>query len=138
MRFFYAQYKTSFGSANLCIKSTAYLVEHGSNRLLYTGDLIWINKEYRRLIGDLDLVITDGSFMRRKGMVRRDKVTGSAYGHNGISDLVNLFRDFTDRIVFTHFGSWFFRDIERSKKEIEALGNDVKVEAAYDGLVIDI
>jgi len=120
------------------VKSTAYLVEHDSHRLLYTGDLISINKEYLGLIEDLDLVITDGSFMRRKGMIRREKDTDKIYGHTGIPDLVNLFRDFTDRIVFTHFGSWFYKNIQNSKMEIEALSNGVKVEPAYDGLVVEI
>jgi len=120
------------------VKSVAYLVEQSSCRLLYTGDLIWINEDYNELIRDLDLVITDGSFMRRKGMIRRDKVTGNIYGHNGIPDLVNMFREIADRIIFTHFGSWFYRDIQNSKREIEELGNGVKVESAYDGLVVNI
>ncbi len=120
------------------VKSTAYLVEHGSQRLLYTGDVISVNEQYRGLIGDLDLVITDGSFMRRSGLIRREKVTGKPYGHSGIPDLVDLFRDFTSRIVFTHFGSWFFKDIENSKRMIAALGDGVKVESAYEGLVIDL
>lgn len=120
------------------VKSTAYLVEDDSHRLLYTGDLISVNEDYLGLIEDLDLVITDGSFMRKKGMIRKDKASGNIYGHNGIPDLVNLFQDFTDRIVFTHFGSWFYKDIQNSKMEIEALGNGVKVESAYDGLVVEI
>jgi ribonuclease BN (tRNA processing enzyme) len=120
------------------VKSVAYLVVDESHRLLYTGDLISIDEKYRPLIGNLDLVITDGSYMRKGGMIRRDKISGKFFGHNGIPNLVNLFRDFTDRIVFTHFGSWFFRDIENSKKEIQALGNEVKVQSAFDGLIIEI
>lgn len=120
------------------VKSMAYLVEYNTRRLLYTGDLIWVNEECQGLINGLDLVITDGSFMRKKGMIRKDKASGNIYGHNGIPDLVNLFRDFTDHIVFTHFGNWFYKDIENSKRMIEALGNRVKVESAYDGLVIEI
>lgn len=120
------------------VKSVAYLVEHDSHRLLYTGDLISVNEEYLGLIEDLDLVITDGSFMRRNGLIRREKGTGKIYGHNGIPDLVDLFRDFTDRIIFTHFGSWFYKDILNSKREIEALGNGVKVASAYDGSVVEI
>jgi hypothetical protein len=48
------------------------------------------------------------------------------------------FRDLTDRIAFTHFGGWFFKDIETSKRKDWALGDGVKVESAYGGLVIDI
>jgi len=120
------------------VKSVAYLVEDRSHRLLYTGDLISIDKQYFRLIGDLDLVITDGSFMRRGGLIRRETISGNFYGHNGIPDLVNLFKESTNRIVFTHFGTWFYKDIENSKREIAELGNGVKVEAAYDGLVVNI
>ena len=120
------------------VKSASYLVEDGSHRILYTGDLISINEAYLGLIEDLDLVITDGSYMRRKGMIRKEKSTGKFYGHNGIPDLVELFRDFTDRIIFTHFGSWFFRDIENSKREIAALGDGVKVEPAYDGFAENV
>ena len=120
------------------VKSVAYLVEYSSHRLLYTGDLIWINEEYQGLIKDLDLVITDGSFMRKKGMIRRDEVSGNIYGHNGIPDLVTFFRDFTNHIIFTHFGSWFYKDIENSKMEIAALGNGVKVESAYDGFAENV
>jgi ribonuclease BN (tRNA processing enzyme) len=120
------------------VKSRAYLVEDGSHRLLYTGDLISVDEEYRGLIDDLDLVVADGSFMKRSGLIRKDKVTGNPYGHNGIPDLVDSFRDFTDWIVFTHFGSWFYRNIENSEKEIEALGDGVKVQAAFDGLVLVI
>jgi Predicted exonuclease of the beta-lactamase fold involved in RNA processing len=119
------------------VKSTAYLVEHGSQRVLYTGDLVSVDEEYLGLIEDLDLVITDGSFMRRGGLIRRDKAS-NLIGHSGIPDLVELFRDYTERIIFTHFGSWFYEDTERSKRMIEALGDGVKVESAYDGLVIDL
>lgn len=120
------------------VKSVAYLVEYRSHRLLYTGDLISIDKQYFKLIEDLDLVITDGSFMRRGGLIRRDKVSGNFYGHSGIPDIVNMFKELTGRIVFTHFGSWFYKDIQNSKREIEELGNRVTVKSAYEGLVVNI
>lgn len=120
------------------VKSVAYILDDGSKRLLYTGDVIWINKEYHERLRNLDLVITDGSYMRKGGLIRRDRETGALYGHNGIPDLVDLFGRFTDRIIFTHFGSWFYRDIQKSKKKIEALGNEVKVEASYDGMTINL
>jgi ribonuclease BN (tRNA processing enzyme) len=120
------------------VKSVAYLIEHGEQRVLYTGDLIGIGKKNRRLIDNLDLVVTDGSFMRRKGIIRRDNVSGNPYGHNGIPDLVELFQDLTEHIIFTHFGSWFYNNIQSSKRQIEALGDGIKVEAAYDGLVVDL
>ena len=123
---------------SLKVKSTAYLIESESDRILYTGDLIWINKEYHEKLKGIDLVITDGSFMRDKGMIRRDQDTGKLYGHNGIPNLVKLFKGLTKHMVFTHFGSWFYRDIQKSRKKIEELGNDVKVEASYDGRIINL
>lgn len=71
-------------------------------------------------------------------MIRKEKATGNIYGHNGIPDIVDLFRDYTERIVFTHFGSLFFKDIENSKRMIAALGDGVKVESAFEGLVLEL
>ena len=121
------------------VKSQAYLVERGAKRLLYTGDMIWIDKKHHGLLQELDLVVTDGSYYRKGGFVRKDEETDRLYGHNGIKDLVSLFKGFTDHMVFTHLGSWFYRDIEASKQKIEELGSeDLLVEAAYDGMTLEI
>jgi len=121
------------------VKSQAYLVESDAKRMLYTGDMIWIDKKYHELLEELDLVVTDGSYYRKGGLVRKDKETGRLYGHNGIKDLVRLFKELTDHIVFTHLGSWFYRDIEASKRKIEELGSeDLLVEAAYDGFTLEL
>ena len=121
------------------VESQAYLVEKEGSRLLYTGDIIWIDKKYHEKISDLDLVITDASYIRKGGLVRKDEETGKLYGHNGIPDLVKLFKGLTDHIVFTHFGSWFYRDIEESKEKIREFSEeDLKVEPAFDGFEIDI
>ena len=122
------------------VKSAAYLVISGEHRLLYTGDLIWINKEYHNLLEDLDMVITDGSFIRRGGMVRKDRETGQLYGHNGIPDLVNLFKKFTRHILFVHFGAWFYEGVEMARQKLVELGeaNGVTVQAGYDGMEIDL
>ncbi|MFP3950618.1 MAG: MBL fold metallo-hydrolase [Candidatus Bathyarchaeia archaeon] len=121
------------------VDSQAYLLEEGDKRILYTGDVIWINKEHHDKLKGLDLVITDGSYIRKGGLVRRDKETGRLYGHNGIPDLVDLFRRFTGYIIFTHFGGWFYKDIEESRKTIEELsGEGLKVEAAHDGMKVEI
>lgn len=54
------------------------------------------------------LIITDGSFLRKGGRVVRDREAGQIYGHNGVPDLINLFRKFTKSILIVHFGSWFY------------------------------
>lgn len=121
------------------VDSVAYLIENDQNKkLLYTGDLIWINKEYHDLLENLDLIIADGSFLRKGGMIRKDSETGQLFGHNGIPDLLNFLKPFTEKIIFTHFGSWFFKDIEESKKEIKSLDDSIEIDVAYDGITIEL
>jgi ribonuclease BN (tRNA processing enzyme) len=111
------------------VRSAALLVEDGTHRICYTGDIIWLNKEYHHFLHDLDLVITDGSYIRKGGMVRKDRESGRLYGHTGIPDLIQLFSEFTHRILFVHFGSWFFRDIPSARKKIQALGEEYGIDA---------
>lgn len=122
------------------VRSAALVVSDGSRRICYTGDIIWLNREYHPYLESLDLVITDGSYVRRGGMVRKDIKTGLLYGHTGIPDLIRLFSRFTDRILFTHFGSWFFRDISAARKKIRALGREygVEAQATRDGEEVDV
>jgi ribonuclease BN (tRNA processing enzyme) len=119
------------------VKSQAYILEKDNKRMLYTSDLVWISKKYHKKLHDLDLVITEGSFMRKGGMIRRDN-EGNIWGHNGIPDLVNLFEDYTDYIIITHFGNWFYNDIENAKQQIRNLSEEITIECAYDGMTITI
>lgn len=57
------------------VKSNAYLIIKNNQRLLYTGDMIWIEKKYHHLFKNLDLVITEASYKRKNGMIRREKKT---------------------------------------------------------------
>ena len=118
-------------------RSNAYLIDDGCSRIMYTGDLVSIQRRYRDRLPEMDLVITDGSFIREGGLVRRDE-RGRPHGHTGIPNLVRFFSTFTPRIVFTHFGSWFFRDVDDSVRTIEALSGTSSVEAAHDGMVIEL
>jgi ribonuclease BN (tRNA processing enzyme) len=123
---------------SLKLRSVGYVVQKGRQRVFYSSDLVSIERQYHRQLRRLDLVITDGSYMRRGGLVRIDPVTGRRFGHAGIPDLVEFFRAFTRRIVITHFGSWFYKDIVASTHRIADLGDGVEVSAARDGLVIDV
>jgi len=125
---------------SLKVDSMAYVIAHGGQKLLYTGDMIWINKEYHHLLNDLDLVITEGSYLRKGGMVRRDKATGRLWGHTGIPDLVRLFKTFTSNILLTHFGKWFFKDTRTARRKLADLAkqNGVNLMVGYDGLELDI
>jgi len=122
------------------VKSVAYLIEFTEGfvkqRVLYTGDLIWIKKRYQEKIRNLNLVITDGSFIREGGMIRRDKETGEIYGHSGIPNLIKLFRDKlkAKKIIFTHFGDWLTKNEEKGHKKLKELG----VEYAIDNMSLEV
>jgi L-ascorbate metabolism protein UlaG (beta-lactamase superfamily) len=120
------------------VRSLGYIVEKGGVRFFYSSDLIAIHRRYYSRLGQLDLVITDGSFMRRGGLVRIDQRTGRAFGHAGIPDLVELFSRFTRRIVVMHFGSWFYESIPASVRRISAYSDGVRVIAARDGTIINL
>jgi len=122
------------------IKSMAYLIEKKRKKFVYTGDMIWINKKYHKFLKNLDFVITEASFYREGGLVRRDKKTGEIYGHTGIPNLINLFKKFTSHIIFLHFGTWFYKDIKQARKKLNKLGkeNKIKITVAYQGLKLYI
>lgn len=122
------------------VKSNAYLIEYGDKKILYTGDMIWINKEYHHLIPLVDLVITEASFMRTGGMIRRDQETGRIFGHAGVPNLVKLFKAFTHKIVFVHFGSWFYGDIKKARNQFKKMAekNGIEIIVGYDGLELTI
>jgi ribonuclease BN (tRNA processing enzyme) len=123
---------------SLKVRSVGYIIEAGGRRVFFSSDLVSIDRRYHRRLRHLDLVITEGSYMRRGGLVRTDPASGRRFGHAGIPDLVEFFRPFTPRIVFTHFGSWFYKDIAASIRQIASLGDGIRTSAARDGLVIDV
>jgi phosphoribosyl 1,2-cyclic phosphodiesterase len=123
---------------SLKVRSVGYVVQKGRRRVFFSSDLVSIQRRYQSRLRRLDLVITEGSYLRRGGLVRIDPPTGRPFGHTGIPNLIELFRPFTSRIVITHFGSWFYRDIPASIRQIAALGDGVRTSAARDGLVIKI
>ena len=120
------------------VKSTAYLIEN-SKKVLYTGDMIWIRKSYHDRIKNLDLAIVDASFIRKGGMIRRDKDTGEIYGHNGVPDLVRLFKRLgCKRIILTHFGEWIFDDHSEEKvKDLEDEYN-IPIEIGVDNMTVEL
>jgi hypothetical protein len=123
---------------SLKVRSVGYIIEKGGRRFFFSSDLAAIERRYHRRLGRLDLVITEGSYMRRGGLVRTDPASGRPFGHAGIPNLIEFFRPFTGRIVITHFGSWFYKDIAASIRQIASLGDGVRTIAARDGLVIHI
>jgi ribonuclease BN (tRNA processing enzyme) len=120
------------------VRSLGYVVESSGRRVFFSSDLVAIQRRYHRRLRRLDLVITEGSYMRWGGLVRTDPASGRPFGHTGIPNLIEFFRPFTSRIVITHFGSWFYKDIPASIQQIASLGDGVRTSAARDGLVIDV
>ena len=122
------------------VQSQAYLIQKGSERILYTGDMFWINKQHHHIFKKLDLVITEASFIRTCGMIRRDKIHAAPYGHAGVPNLIRLFKPYTSRLLLMHFGSWFYEAGARaSRAMLERLGraSDIEVLVGYDGMIID-
>jgi ribonuclease BN (tRNA processing enzyme) len=122
---------------SLRVRSAAYLVRKGSESVLYTGDMIALKDD--DLPRPVDLVITEGSYIRRGGLVRREKETGALFGHAGIPDLVRLFSPITDHILLVHFGNWFYNDIRESRRKLQKIGKDhrVIIHVGYDGMKLD-
>ncbi len=100
------------------VRSLAYRVDRGGKSLLYTGDLIDIRPGYHRLLHDLDLVITAGSFLRRGGLVRKNATTGKRFGHAGLPELIAFFAEFTPRFLVVHLGSWFYHNPRRARARV--------------------
>lgn len=125
---------------SLRVRSQAYVIESGPAKVLYTGDMVWINKDFHHFFEGLDLVITEASYFRQGGLIIRDKATGQIYGHTGIPDLVRVFKAFCRRIVLVHFGGWFYKDIGRARTALRELGraNGVRVEVGRDGAEISV
>lgn len=111
--------------------SQAYEISKGGKRVLYTGDIVRFGHGVK--LKKYDLVVADGSFVRKGGLVRTDG-KGRMFGHAGIPDLVKLFKKHTNHLVFSHFGEWFYRDIKKARKKIKNFGEEeFLVEACRDG-----
>jgi len=125
---------------SLKVRSHAYLIEHNKKRILYTGDMIWIDKKYRHLLKPCNAIITEASFFKAGGMIRRDKKTGKVFGHTGVPNLIKLFAPYTPTIILIHFGAWFYKNMPRARAQIASLGKeyDRTVIAGYDGQKIAI
>ncbi|MGQ0703419.1 MAG: MBL fold metallo-hydrolase [Gemmatimonadales bacterium] len=122
------------------LRSVAYRVTRSGKSLLYTGDLVDFASGALARVGRVDLVITEGSFFRRGGLVRRDPRTGRRFGHAGLADLVRQLARLTPRIIVTHLGSWFYRDPAGARRKVRGLGRMHGVEAriAWDGITINL
>ncbi|MFD2516779.1 MBL fold metallo-hydrolase [Salinimicrobium flavum] len=121
----------------LKLKSLAYLIEKDGTKLFITGDVAWIEKANLAELPRVDLVITEASFIRKGGMIRRKK--DRIFGHTGVPDLIRLLSPYTNKMVFTHYGTWFFENINESKKMIRELQTEeTELIPGYDGMELEI
>lgn len=131
---------TPFPTHHSKFRSQAYLIEKQNKKIIYTGDLVWLDKKYQQQLPPLDLVITEASFLKKGGMIRKDKETGLLFGHNGIPDLIHLFKKFTAAFLLVHFGSWFYKNTRQARRQLQDLASkeQVKIIVGYDGLVVKV
>ncbi len=120
------------------VRSFGYIVQKDRKSFFYSSDMLAIEPRHLRRLRGMQLVITEGSYMRRGGLIRINHESGARYGHAGIPDLVALFQPFATRIVITHFGSWFYKDVAASVRKIESLSHAVSVLAAHDGMTVEV
>jgi phosphoribosyl 1,2-cyclic phosphodiesterase len=122
---------------SLHVKSVGYVIKKGPKSIFYTGDIAYINEKLLTNIGRQDMIITEASYIRRGGLVRHKD--GKPFGHLGVPDLVALFAKRTTKIVFTHFGSWFVKNVEAGAAKIKAFETDaLKLIVAEDGTTIRV
>jgi ribonuclease BN (tRNA processing enzyme) len=121
------------------VKSTAYLIEHNDKRILYTGDIITIEKEYRTLLKPCDAIITEASHIKQGGLIRQI-LPGKPFGHTGIPNLVRFFKPYANKIIFVHFGSWFYEDMHAAREQFKELAReyDIEIIVGYDGMEIEV
>jgi ribonuclease BN (tRNA processing enzyme) len=120
-------------------KSQGYRIDDGQHSIFYSGDMTNIEERYRSLLVHLDLVITDGSYIQPNALAAGENA-GQADGHTDIPKLLELFAPYTKKIVFIHFGEWFFKDLEGSLTKLQQLGKEkgIEVIAGYEGLKIEL
>lgn len=121
------------------VKSNAYIITHNNKKILYTGDIISIEKKYRSRLQQCDAVITEASHIKKGGFVRQDEAH-HIFGHTGVPNLVTFFKQFTKKIIFVHFGSWFYADMPHARKEFEKLAREhgIEIIVGYDGLELAV
>ncbi len=70
-------------------------------------------------------------------MIRKDKETGSIFGHTGLPDLVKMLKPYTSRMLITHLGSWFLKDTRKGEEAIRQMSDEnLTVEPARDGQIL--
>lgn len=122
----------------LRLKSLGYIIEKDGKRIFITGDVAWIEKANLENLPKLDLIITEATFINKGGRINRKK--SKIFGHTGVPDLLRLLGPLTEKIIFMHYGNWFFEDVEQSLKNLRVLQDEdgPEIIPAHDGMEIEI
>ena len=99
--------------------------------------MAWIEKSDLEKVGKVDLIVTEATFLKKGGRInrKRDRI----FGHTGIPDLIRLLGPHSPRIVFTHFGEWFYEELEKGPDKIKKLQRDgLELIPAHDGFTIEV
>lgn len=119
------------------LKSLGYIVEKDEKRIFFTGDVAWIEKAQLERIGKVDLVVTEATMIKKGGRIHRSG--NIIFGHTGIPDLIRILKPLTNRILFTHYGNWFFKDTENAPERIKEMATqDLEILTAYDGFELKV
>ncbi len=117
----------------LKLKSLGYIVEKNGKKAFFTGDVAWIEKVHLQQIGKVDVVITEATMINKGGRINRKK--DKIFGHTGVPDLVRILGPLTNRIIFSHFGDWFFENVEKNPEKLKEFSTaELEIIPAYDGL----
>ncbi len=121
----------------LRLKSLGYIIEKAGKRIFITGDVAWIEKTNLVDLPPLDLVITEATFIKKGGRINRKK--DRIFGHTGVPNLIRLLSPLAKKIVFCHYGEWFFEDTpHNSKLKIKALEEEIPLVPAHDGMELEV
>lgn len=121
----------------LSLRSFGYIIEKEGRRIFFTGDVAWIEKAHLENLGPLDIIITEATFLNKGGRINRRG--NQIYGHIGIPDLVRLLGNLAPKIVFTHFGEWFYADVKAGPEKIKAMEKEgLELIPAFDGFTINV
>lgn len=121
----------------LKLKSLGYLIEKDDERVFFTGDVAWIEKAELKKLPKVDLIVTEATFIQKGGRINRKG--NKIFGHTGIPDLIRILKPHTQKIVFSHFGYWFYEDVQKGIQQLKDLEPEgVELIPAFDSFEIEI
>ena len=121
----------------LRLKSLGYLIEKDAKKIFITGDVAWIEKENFKNFPEVELIITESTFLNKGGRINRKG--NSIFGHTGIPNLIRMLSPYTKKIAFAHYGNWFFEEApQESFKKITNLKGEVILIPTHDGMELTV